>query len=125
MKITKMHYGASAFTFEKAKELRLRMTKSEKLLWRELSNNEEFPWNFRNQHPANKFILDFYCHKAKLAIEVDGEYHNTRVNHLYDDDRDKVLEEFGVKTLRVSNKEIFNDLSSVEAQIKNAILERL
>ena len=125
MKITKMHYGASAFTFEKAKELRLRMTKSEKLLWRELSNNEEFPWKFRNQHPANKFILDFYCHKAKLAIEVDGEYHNTRVNHLYDDDRDKVLEEFGVKTLRVSNKEIFKNLSSVEAQIKNAILERL
>ena len=120
-----MHYGASAFVFNKAQELRLNMTESEKILWRELSKKENFPWKFRNQHPANKFILDFYCHKAKLAIEVDGEFHNSNVNQFYDDDRDQIMEEFGVKTIRFTNDQVRTQLPMVLSVIKDTILERL
>jgi len=125
MKITKMHFGAFAFTFEKAKELRLKMTDAETILWSVLSDKDEFPWKFRNQHPANKFILDFYCHKVKLAIEVDGEYHNSKVNQFYDDDRDRILEEFGIKTLRFTNNEVQFQLSEVKSRIKKVITHRL
>jgi len=120
-----MHYGATSFTFEKAQELRLKMTNAEKILWFQLCNKIIFPWKFRNQHPANKFILDFYCHKAKLAIEVDGEYHLSKVNQFYDEDRDRILEEFGVKTIRFSNSQVENKLEEVVDEIKRTILERL
>lgn len=120
-----MHYGASAFIFEKAQELRLRMTEYEKILWAELSNREKFPWKFRNQHPASKYILDFYCHKARLAIEVDGHYHESDMSKFYDDDRDRIMEEFGVKTIRFTNRQVLTQLNKVKTEIRSTILERL
>ena len=63
-----MHYVASAFIFNKAQEIRRNMTPTEDILWARLSNKKEIPWKIWNQYPASKFILNLYCHKAKLAI---------------------------------------------------------
>ncbi len=71
-----MFYGATPPIFEKAKILRNNMTRHEKLLWDELRNNRIFGLRFKAQHPIDTFIADFYCHKLKLVIEMDGQYHN-------------------------------------------------
>jgi cyclase len=63
--------------FELAKELRRNMTDAEKLLWNHLKPGIS-GLKFRRQHPVRFYIADFYCHKIKLVIEVDGEIHNKK-----------------------------------------------
>jgi very-short-patch-repair endonuclease len=72
--LNNMHFGADAFTFRKAEELRINMTKAEKLLWEEIRNNKLDGLKFRRQHPIGRFIVDFYCHKLKIIIELDGAF---------------------------------------------------
>ena len=70
-----MFYAASRNTFEMAHALRKNMTDAEKILWKRLKDKRIFKVKFRRQHPVDIFVLDFYCHELKLAIEVDGEIH--------------------------------------------------
>jgi len=68
---------------------------------------------FKRQHPILYFIADFYCHKAKLIIEVDGGYHNLPEQYMYDMNRDEELDEFGLKVIRFTNEQVFNDIENV------------
>ena len=70
-----MFYNASLEIFKRAKLLRENMTTAEKLLWYYLQKGRMKGSRFKPQHPGNKFIVDFYCHKARLVIEIDGEVH--------------------------------------------------
>ncbi|GAB4246991.1 MAG: hypothetical protein Tsb0034_26070 [Ekhidna sp.] len=70
-----MFYGATPSIFEKAKMLRQNMTRQELILWKELSANKLLGLRFKAQHPIGNFIADFYCHKLKLVIEIDGDSH--------------------------------------------------
>lgn len=69
-----MFYGAGNLIFEKAQELRARMTPAEKVLWEAIHINE-WKLKFRRQHPLSIYVADFYCHAVKLVIELDGGYH--------------------------------------------------
>jgi len=71
---TKMNFGASSRIFINAKSLRSNMTFAEKLLWSRIRNNQ-LGYHFRRQHPASNYIVDFYCHKLQLVIELDGSIH--------------------------------------------------
>jgi very-short-patch-repair endonuclease len=71
-----MFYRARKSIFLKAVELRNNPTKAEIILWEQLKNKDLFGVRFKRQHPIDIFIADFYCHKYKLVIEVDGEIHN-------------------------------------------------
>lgn len=82
-----MFYGANKIIFLRAVELRKNMTIAEKLLWEELKRKEIFKVRFKRQHPIDIFIVDFYCHKFKLAIEVDGDIHLREEVKVYDDGR--------------------------------------
>ena len=75
-----MFYGAKRKIFERAKELRENMTDAEKILWTRLKSNQ-LGVRFKSQHPINIFIVDFYCHKYKLVIEVDGDYHKEQKDY--------------------------------------------
>ena len=68
-------WAAKPDIYKKAKELRKSMTVAEELLWNRLKNNKLGGLKFRRQHPLDIFIADFYCHKLKLVIEIDGEIH--------------------------------------------------
>ena len=68
---------------------------------------------FRRQHPINRYILDFYCHITKLSIEVDGQYHMTKSQKTYDEDRAKNLKAPGITEIRFTNEEITSNLSKV------------
>ena len=118
-----MFYGASREIFRKAKELRKNMTNAEKLLWNILSNRAEIKVKFRRQHPCDIFILDFYCHKLRLAIELDGEVHSKSEVQNRDIGRTYELEKSGMKVIRFTNSQVFNDIESVKLSILDTIEE--
>lgn len=116
-------FGAKKFLFEKAKELRMDMTHAETLLWGKLRNKQISGVKIRRQHPINRFIADFYCHPARLVIEVDGEIHNYQKD--YDIGRSEELEKFNIKVIRFSNKEVIENLEDVITKISAEIDQRL
>jgi len=70
-----MYFGATPDIFQRAKELRKTETEAEKIVWARLTKNQILGLSFRRQHPINRFIVDFYCPRVKLAIEADGGIH--------------------------------------------------
>jgi len=80
-----MYFGAKADLFSRAKEMRKNPTDSERLLWTLLRKYRKKGYLFRQQHPIYMFIADFYCHKLKLVIEVDGGIHFNNESQEYDD----------------------------------------
>ena len=113
---TNLHYGANAETFRKAQSLRKNQTGAEIQLWDILKKGLN-GYKFRRQHPIDIFIVDFYCHKIKLVIEVDGEIHNRLDIIEYDSGRTNELEEFGLNVIRFSNQEVFNNMEDVILKI--------
>ena len=113
-----MWKGAPSSSFGKAKDLRMNETEAEKLLWEKLKNNQLEGFKFRRQHPISLYIADFYCHKLKLIIEIDGEYHFRKEQIPKDEERTKVLEFNGVNVIRFSNDEVLNSLEKVLNEIE-------
>ncbi|MTK53448.1 DUF559 domain-containing protein [Paludibacter sp.] len=113
-----MYYNALPSVFAKAKELRENMTQAEKMLWEKLRRNQ-LGVRFKPQHPIDIFIADFYCHFAKLVIEVDGEIHTSQQD--YDDGRTAELERLGITVIRFRNEEVFDDIDKVIREIKQKL----
>jgi very-short-patch-repair endonuclease len=118
----KMHYGASRNIFQNAYTLRKNMTEAEKKLWERLCKNQ-LGVKIRRQHPLLNYIADFYCHQAKLVIEVDGGIHLTKENKEYDFARDAAMIEFELKIIRFTNNEVMNEIDDVVNKIKRKIEE--
>ena len=112
-----MYYGALTRNFEYAKQNRVNSTPAESALWEELRNKKLKGYKFRRQHPVGVFILDFYCHTAKLAIEIDGEYHLEQEQQIYDRARTELLNQAGIQELRFTNQDILTNLPSVLGSI--------
>ena len=93
---------------QRAKELRRNMTPAEKVLWGELRANK-LSVHFRRQQVIQGFIVDFYCHKASLVIEVDGDIHDLQREE--DARREKALSALGLRVIRFRNDEVVKDLS--------------
>jgi very-short-patch-repair endonuclease len=100
-----------------ARELRKEQTDAENLLWHLLRGRRFCGFKFRRQYPIGGYILDFYCHPAKLVIELDGGGHNADEQRLYDAERTKVLEGAGLRVLRFWNNEVLNSLEGVLTEI--------
>jgi very-short-patch-repair endonuclease len=103
---------------QRARELRSNMTAAENLLWQELRVNK-LGGHFRRQQIIAGFIVDFYCHKAALVIEVDGDIHDLQKED--DAKRDKALSEMGLKIVRFRNEDVIRDLPTVLEDIKRLI----
>jgi very-short-patch-repair endonuclease len=95
------------------KELRNNTTKTEKLL-----KKKQLGEKFRRQYGVGPYILDFYCIKKKMAIEIDGGSHFTPEGKAYDNERDDYLNELNISVLRFTNHEILDSLESVLIKIK-------
>jgi very-short-patch-repair endonuclease len=122
-----MYYGATPDIFKKARELRRYETEAEKRLWAKLSGNQMLGLQFRRQHPINRFIVDFYCVKIKLVIEVDGNIHEIPENKVYDIGRSQILNDFGITVIRFTNNKIIDDIENVlkliEVTVKQLIMD--
>jgi very-short-patch-repair endonuclease len=103
---------------ERARELRREMTPAEKLLWQQVRAKKQGV-RFRRQQIIQGFIVDFYCHKAALVVEVDGDIHDLQPKE--DARREKVLREMGLTVARFSNDEVLRNLSIVIGEIKELI----
>lgn len=113
-----MFYGASPIVFELAKKLRNNVTQTEMILWGMLK--VKFPkLKFRRQHPISIYVADLYCHTEKLIIEIDGTIHDSVEAKIKDAERQKDLEDLGLKVIRFTNKEILNSLDLVITRIEN------
>jgi len=113
-----IYFGANADTLQKASELRKNMTNSEKLLWEKIRNKQLNGYKFRRQHTISNFIADFYCHRVKLVIEIDGGYHNNEEQKEYDIGRTVELNELGITVIRFTNSEVENEIEKVIEAIK-------
>jgi very-short-patch-repair endonuclease len=112
------YYGASNLTKAQAAELRKSMTIAEKILWQKLRNRQMNGLKFRRQHPVGIFILDFYCHERKLAIEVDGKIHNQEAQKEWDENRTYELNELGIVVLRFLNEDVIDKTEMVVDSIR-------
>jgi very-short-patch-repair endonuclease len=102
----------TASSVRRARKLRREMSLPEVLLWQVLRQRPEgLKW--RHQHPAGEYDLDFYCDSAKLCVEVDSEAHERGDRPMRDARRDAWLEERGVRTMRVSARDVLRDLDAV------------
>ena len=94
-----------------ARELRREMTKEEKRLWYLFLR--ECPVKFYKQKIIGCYIVDFYCHKAKLIIELDGSQHYEEQGIAYDSVRSAYLESLGLRILRIPNNEVMKNFDGV------------
>ncbi len=94
-----------------AREFRKKPTKSEKLMWQVLRNRQFRNLKFRRQHLIEGYLLDFYCHELRLAIEIDGPIHSKQI--VDDQARQKIIEHFDIKFFRVKSSEVESDLGKV------------
>jgi len=99
-----------------AREFRKNSTKSEKIMWERLRRNSFLGLNFRRQHIIKGFIVDFYCHKLRLVIEIDGGIHREQLKE--DIERQKIIEDENINFFRIESKEIENNLNQVLNRLK-------
>ncbi|OQP61045.1 hypothetical protein A3860_04825 [Niastella vici] len=118
----KMFYGASWLLFERAKKFRENMTQAELVLW-EYLRQRPLGFKFRRQHPLGIYIVDFFCHKLKLVIEVDGSVHDLKEIKAADLERQRLLEMEGLKVIRFTNEEILKTKEVVVEKINLLINE--
>ena len=113
-----------------ARELRRNMTPSERVLWEQLRKRRLNGYRFVRQKPIVYqqigdrryfYILDFYNAHTRLAVELDGKVHESQRD--YDRNRDRVLKEQGIRTLRIANEEL-SDMKAVKEKILRALASR-
>jgi very-short-patch-repair endonuclease len=100
-----------------SKNLRLKPTEAEKRLWERLKL-KHLGYIFYRQKPIGDYIVDFYCNQAKLAIEVDGDYHLDNDVAGNDRVRNEFMKNLGLTVLRFPNHRVINDTDKVVAEIR-------
>jgi len=118
-----MYFGAKGISLQAAKQLRDNMTFHEKLLWEKLCRKQINGVRFRRQHPIDFFIADFYCHEARLVIEIDGESHISQKD--YDDGRSGEMEKYYIKVLRFKNEDVEKRIDDVVECIRSEVETRI
>ena len=112
-----MFEGALHIVFENAKKNRNQPTAAETVLWMYLREGIN-GIKFRRQHPIGLYIADFYCHQAKLVIEVDGRIHQQADIKLNDEEKETYLANLGYTIRRFTNEQVMNKCEEVLSKIK-------
>ena len=118
-----MDYIRNIQLTERAQKLRKNATEQENHLW--YAFLRDYPVQFRRQVTMNRFIVDFYCARAKLILEIDGSQHYTEGGEAYDSERTAILESFGYKVLRITNDDVNQRFSSVCEMIDKEVKDRI
>ena len=103
--------------------LRKNMTKEERHLWYDFL--KAYPIQFKRQFPIGSYIVDFYCYKAKLVVELDGSQHCEPDDMVYDQKRTRFLQQKGLYVLRLSNLDVLKNFDGVCQNIDLAVRERM
>ncbi len=100
-------------TKELRRHLRNNMPQAEVILWSKLKGKQLLGYKIRRQYGVGKYVIDFYCPKLKIGIEVDGPSHYTPEGIEYDKERGGFIRKEGIKLLRITNTEIYGNLDGV------------
>ena len=103
-----------------ARQLRKESTPEEKKVWEALRNRRFMDLKFRRQHVIEGFVVDFYCHELRLAVEIDGGIHDRQKE--YDDLRQSLVEEKGFSFIRVTNEEVNDSVGLLLGKIRERIV---
>lgn len=106
-----------------AKNLRKNATRQENHLWYDFLAT--YKVRFQRQKAINNFIADFYCHEAKLVIEIDGSQHLTEKGQKKDEFRTEILEDYGLNVIRFTNQQIDRNFRSVCEYIDTVVSNAL
>lgn len=109
--VTDFHLPYNSQLVARAKQLRQQMTVAEKKLW--YGYLKTFKFRVLRQRPIDNFIVDFFCAKLSLVIEVDGDSHFTTKGKNYDLARTEILEGYGLKVMRFTNNQVLHEFESV------------
>ena len=107
----------------RAKELRKNGTSQEKHLWYDFLRT--YPIRFQRQKTIDGFIVDFYCHRARLIVELDGGHHYTDDGIAYDEERTQILSKYNLEVLRFSNFDVDKNFNDVCAMIEEVVKARI
>ena len=118
-----MHSKHNPLLTSSARELRKNMTREEKHLWYDFLR--DYPVRFYRQKVLGWYIADFYCAEAKLIVELDGSQHCEESGKEYDARRTALLEEYGLRVIRIQNPEINRNFEGVCAYIDTLVQEKL
>ena len=102
---------------EPARKLRKNMTDAERKLWSKIRKKQLKGYQFLRQRPIGPYIVDFYCPKAKLVIEVDGGQHFTSEGREADLSRDAYLSGLGLRVKRYNNHEVLTNIDGVMSDL--------
>jgi len=114
------HYNKSSEK-NKRRKLRQYQTHAEDLVWRFLRNRQMLGYKFKRQYSVDHFVIDFYCTKLKLAVEIDGASHDLPGKKEYDSDRQKYLEKFGIRFIRIKDEELLGNPNKAFERIEEEI----
>jgi very-short-patch-repair endonuclease len=107
-----------------SRSLRSDMTGAENQLWKRVRFKQVRGLQFYRQKPLLTFIVDFYCPKAKLVIELDGSQHFEGAHRAADAERDTALTGLGLRVLRFDNKQVLTEIEAVMEVIDSVVCER-
>jgi very-short-patch-repair endonuclease len=102
---------------ECSRSLRVNMTEAERLLWEKIRGKQLKGYQFYRQKTIGNYIVDFYCPKAKLVIELDGGQHYSFEGKAKDRERDGYTKDIGLRVLRFSDKEVFENTQGILERI--------
>ena len=118
-------HRSSLFNARKKKQdrriLRKSSTAAEAVLWTYLQNRKLLGKKFRRQSSVGPYIVDFYCPECRVAIELDGSVHTSFQKLEYDAERDRYLQELGIRVLRFENKAVFLNIEGLVSSIMKAV----
>lgn len=120
LKISGMHDGATPSVFRNASKLREHMTEPEIKLWEYLKTKPK-NFKFRRQHPIAGYVLDFYCHRLRLSIEIDGGYHLKKEQKVKDSERTNYLNELGITEIRFTNEDVLTNTYKIIENINTLL----
>ena len=112
----KVHYNPKLK--ELARQLRNNATQAEKRLWKYLRNKQMRGYDFHRQKPIDEYIVDFYCYRLRLVIEVDGFSHGFEEVYNRDKRKEKKLAEFGFYVMRFPDEQVLTDIDAVLRNIE-------
>jgi very-short-patch-repair endonuclease len=102
---------------DRRRDLRKKSTLAEKLLWEKLRNNN-LGMKFRRQYSVRGYVLDFYCSKARLGMEVEGGIHKSKSVKVYDKYREEYLKAFNIKIIKFKNREVLEQTDKLLERIR-------
>ncbi len=119
------HAAVSDRQRDRAKQLRLSMTRAETLLWRYLKAHRIDGLGFRRPVPFRNYVADFACLSAKLIVELDGESHDFPERQKADQDRDGFFRSEGFEVVRFTNEQVMSNLEGVVEMIRQTAASRM